>query len=65
MEAAICLIYTWSVMLCSLLCPVLCSHGKGKHIWEGSHCGNGAQQMLSTHLICRRLACGSRHAAEP
>ena len=25
----------------------------------------GAQQLLSTHLICRSLACGGRHGAQP
>jgi len=25
----------------------------------------GAKQMLSTHLICSSVACGSRHGAQP
>ncbi len=36
-----------------------------KHVWEIHTVAIGAQQLLSTHLVCRSLACGGRHAAEP
>jgi len=47
-EAAICQVYTRSVMSCSLLCPALCSHGKG------SQCGHRGPTVAQNphHLSC-------------
>ncbi len=65
-EAAICLIHTWSVMSCSLLYLELFSLCKvDKHVCKVHIVAIRAQQLLSTHLMCRSLACGGRHAAEP